>query len=239
MVPPASAKEFDLAGVVPWGRRLDEYQAFFALDGCARLGRVLDVGAGPSSFAAEACALGAEVIAVDPIYGLDADTIRGCFDATSGDIRAGLARARHRFVWTRYGSPEDLVAIRRGALERFLDDYARHQGSRYLRAALPSLPFADGAFALALSSHLLFLYSDDLDADLHLASMRELLRVAAEVRAFPLLDLDGNPSRHLAFVCEALEREGHRCETVPVQFEFQAGATRMLCVRRAPSSGAG
>jgi hypothetical protein len=221
-----------LAGVVPWGRRLDEYRAFFALEECAGLGRVLDVGGGPSSFASEACAMGAEVIAVDPIYGLDADTIRDRFDATSRDIVAGLVRARHRFVWTRYGSPEALVAIRRGALERFLDDYAHHRGSRYVRARLPSLPFADGAFSLALSSHLLFLYSDELDADVHLASMRELLRVAFEVRAFPLLDLDGNPSRHVAFVCEALEREGHVCEIVSVPFELQVGATRMLRARR-------
>ena len=45
--------------------------------------------------------------------------------------------------------------------------------------------FADREFDLALCSHLLFLYSEQLTADFHLASIRELCRVAGEVRVFP------------------------------------------------------
>ena len=44
---------------------------------------------------------------------------------------------------------------------------------------------------MALCSHLLFLYSDHLDAAFHRAAIRDLCRVAGEVRIFPLLALGG------------------------------------------------
>ena len=51
---------------------------------------------------------------------------------------------------------------------------------------MPDLPFDDGAFDLALSSHLLFLYSEQFDLGFHVRALEEMLRVAAEVRVFPL-----------------------------------------------------
>ena len=52
---------------------------------------------------------------------------------------------------------------RMSAMKGFLDDYdlGRYE-QRYIAAELPSLPFADGTFALALVSHLLFLYTEQL-----------------------------------------------------------------------------
>ena len=41
------SKEFDLGGVVPWGRRLWEYRAFFGLDEFPPLSPILDAGGGP------------------------------------------------------------------------------------------------------------------------------------------------------------------------------------------------
>src|SRR5690606_4637741 len=56
------AGEFGLNGVAPWGRRFDEYRAFFALDGLAGGADILDAGGGPASFAAEARAHDLHVI---------------------------------------------------------------------------------------------------------------------------------------------------------------------------------
>ena len=56
----------------------------------------------------------------------------------------------------------------------------------------------------------------------------ELLRVAAEARVFPLFNLDGTYSRHVAPVLEALTRAGLSCELVDVPFEFQRGSCQML-----------
>ncbi len=76
-------------------------------------------------------------------------------------------------------------ATRLAAMENFLADYeAGKAAGRYIEGVLPSLPFADDSFDLALCSHLLFLYSEQLDADFHIAAVRELLRVARDVRIF-------------------------------------------------------
>lgn len=228
-----SAKEFDLGGVVPWGRRLREYEAFFALTDLPSLAPILDAGGGPSSFAAEAVAAGATVVAADPLFGFPEEAIRRRFDETAAAMRAGMRRAAYRFRWDYYGSEEAVHRLRREALELFLADYERGRNAgRYVAHSLPALPFRDGMFRLALSSHLLFLYGDDLDFAFHLASMRELLRVAEEVRVFPLVNLDGRPSSHLPCVMRALSDEGFRAELVRVPFEFQRGATKMLRVVR-------
>jgi len=225
-------QEFRLDGIVPWGRRLWEYRAFFALEEADLRAPVLDVGAGPSSFAAEAAGEGGHVTAADPLYALPGELIAERFEATRGAMMEGLRQARYRFRWSHYGSPGSIEKIRREALELFLADYARKGARRYVEASLPHLPFEDGAFRLALSSHLLFLYGDDLDFAFHVEALHELLRVADEVRVFPLLNLDGRPSSHLPGVLAHFAREDVQAELVPVPYEFQVGATRMLRLRR-------
>lgn len=228
-----SLREFELGGVVPWGRRLSEYRAFFALDDIASRSPILDAGGGPSSFAAEARQAGARVVAADPIYALHNDDIRLRFEETAEAMRTGMRRASYRFNWSYYGSEEAVHRLRREALDLFLGDFERGKAEgRYIPASLPSLPFEGGSFRLALVSHLLFLYGDDLDFCFHLASIRELLRVAEEVRIFPLINLDGLPSSHLPGAAQALRSEGAAVELVDVAFEFQKGATRMLRVCR-------
>ncbi|MGF1625795.1 MAG: class I SAM-dependent methyltransferase [Alphaproteobacteria bacterium] len=225
------SKEFDLAGVVPWGRTAEEYEAFLDLADVRPQARVLDCGGGPSSFTAEWAEAGRPVAAVDPLYVLDRTEIRAGFEAAVEPMRHGLEAARDRFVWSYYRSPEQVIALRRTALERFCTDREAAPTGRYIHGALPALPFADDAFDLVLCSHLLFLYSDRLDRAFHVAGLREMLRVAPEVRLFPLNDLDGAPSAHLEPVLAALAGEVEAAR-VPVGFEFQQGARDMLRVTR-------
>ena len=121
-----------------------------------------------------------------------------------------------------------LKRVRMTAMRAFLDDYApgRAEG-RYLDAGLPSLPFADGAFDLALCSHFLFLYSQQFDAAFHVQSIRELCRVAREVRVFPLLALGAQPSPHLGAARDALTRPGLRRRRLSgCRMSSSAAATR-------------
>jgi hypothetical protein len=220
-----------LSSIVPWGRSLDEYRGMFALSSADLGCRILDCGGGPASFNAEGTALGARIVSVDPIYAYAAQDIERRIEETIGTMMSQARAQADRFVWRYFADPEALGRARRAAMQLFLADYeAGKQAGRYLEGALPNLPFASGSFDLALSSHLLFLYSDHLSLGGHLAGVRELLRVAGEVRLFPLDTLPGERWPHFAPVCDALRCDGLAVEEVKVAYEFQRGANSMLRV---------
>jgi SAM-dependent methyltransferase len=224
--------DFRLDGVVPWGRTAGEYERFFALDLTAGPLRVLDCGGGPASFVADWGGRGHFAVAADPLYARSAADVAIAFDRAAGPMLEGMRAARHRFRWEIYGRPEAVVDLRRAALDAFLDDLgSTTPHGRYVASRLPTLPFAADSFDLVLCSHLLFLYSDEIDLNSHLMYIREMLRIAPEVRIFPLRGLDGGVSPHLGPVLDALGREAE-CELQPVPFEFQVGAVRMLRVLR-------
>lgn len=226
---------FTLDTVIPWGRSFEEYAAMFALSAADLAGPVLGCGDGPASFNAELTRRGGQVTSVDPIYQFDGEAIRSRVEAVYPLVMAQTEANSEGFVWTSIGSIQQLGERRMSAMERFLDDYevGRHQ-RRYIAAELPSLPFADGTFALALVSHLLFLYTQQLSEDIHRQSVRELRRVAHDVRIFPLLDLARNRSRHLDAVIADAQSCGDEAVIVPVAYEFQRGACEMLRIRSAP-----
>ena len=223
------SREFDFGGAVPaWGRSAAEYEAFFALSDVPSSARVLDCGGGPSSFAAEWGGTGRFVVAVDPIYRFSGRNLEIDFERTGTRMLAGTRKARERFLWNQYGSPEAVIQLRRDVLRTFLRDFrSGTAGGRYVSGSLPGLPFEAGSFDLVLCSHLLFLYTAEFDLNTHLSFLRELLRVGREIRVFPLFDLAGKPSRHLNAVIQTLLRSA-TVERVPVPFEFRRGDSNML-----------
>lgn len=103
----------------------------------------------------------------------------------------------------------------------------------YINASLPALPFANSSFDLALCSHFLFLYSEHLDESFHHEALLEMLRVAAEVRIFPLLALGGARSPFVDGCVTRLLAAGYRVTIEAVPYEFQRGGNEMMRVRPA------
>jgi len=226
-----------LEQVVPWGRSLWEYAHMFDLDEATLASaKILGVGDGPASFNAEMHALGRRVVSVDPIYVFSCEEIRARVDETHDKLVAAASENHHLFTWDHIASPEHMGRVRIEAMERFLLDFESGlREGRYVPAGLPSLPFADGTFDLALCSHLLFLYSEQLSAEFHLRSVIEMARIAREVRTFPLLMLGNAPSPHVAPVRGALDKAGLRHEVRRVPYEFQKGGNEMLVVSHSSS----
>ncbi|MFC1821341.1 SAM-dependent methyltransferase [Thermodesulfobacteriota bacterium] len=223
---------FTLDSVAPWGRTMDEYAAMFALSDYDLDSIILGCADGPASFNAEMHAQGRHVVSVDPVYQFTGEQIRSQVDATFPTIMEQLHQNLDDYVWTRIPSPETLQKQRMNAMEKFFADFhVGKQEGRYQPHELPRLPFADQEFDLAVCSHFLFLYSDQLSADFHCQAVRELTRVAREVRIFPLQSLDRRPSPHVDRVCEHISQLGRDCEIKSVDYEFQRGANRMLNVR--------
>lgn len=214
-------------------RAYEEYVAFFALDVDALRGRrVLDCCAGASSFVARACRAGVDAVGVDPAYASGGDELA---EVGRRGLRDGNAIADSfpgRFTWEWYGSPEQREQMRARALAEFLIDLNEHP-DRYVTASLPALPFEDDAFDLALCSHLLFTWADQLGRDWHLAALLELSRVASEVRIFPtVLQGAGDPVPFWGELMDELRRSGLRTERRRVPYQFQVGADTMLVVTR-------
>ena len=193
--------------------------------------RILGCADGPASFNAELTQRGAVVTSIDPLYRLDAGTIRERIAATYDNVIEQTERNRHQFVWDEIGSVEELGRIRMQAMQVFLDDYdsGRRQG-RYVDGELPAINFRDRCFDLAVCSHFLFLYSDHFSEDFHRAAILELCRVACEVRIFPLLGLDGRVSPYVASIVKDLS-DGFEVSIETVPYEFQRGGNEMMRIR--------
>jgi len=223
--------------VVPWGRSMEEYQRMFALTDSDRSRRMLGVGDGPASFNAEMTQAGYSVISIDPIYQFTKTEIAGRIEDTYNVILEQLRLNAGQYQWTDFNTVEELGAHRMASMNRFLADY--EDGcleGRYLPERLPATSFADGAFELILCSHLLFLYSAQLDEDFHRQSVRELLRVGNEVRIFPLVDLSGQLSPYVRVVEEDCRQAVYQAVRVEVPYRFQRNAHQMLRIFNLPNA---
>jgi len=223
-----------LENIIPWGRSKKEYMEMFNLTQEDVLNKkILGCGDGPSSFNTEVDYDGGDVVSIDPLYAYEKKEIMKRIDEVAPVVMDEVKANADKFVWKSIPDLESLEYIRIEAMMEFLMDYedGKEEG-RYVEAELPNLPFEDNSFDLALSSHLLFLYSDHLDLDFHKASIGEMLRVADEVRIFPLLTLTNEPSPHVEPVMEYLKEKGYDVRIEKTAYEFQKGADNMMKISK-------
>ena len=99
--------------------------------------------------------------------------------------------------------------FRMNAMRLFLNDYEKGlKENRYIHVELPCLPFSDNQFKLSLSSHFLFLYSDNLSFEFHLDAIKEMLRVSKEARIFPILNVNADESPYISDIRIQLDNSG-------------------------------
>ncbi len=219
--------------VVPWGRSFDEYQRMFALTDKDLAQRIIGCGDGPASFNADMAQRGHPVVSFDPLYQWNAAQIQARIAVTYDNVIGQTRQNQAKFIWTSIRSLDELGQIRLSAMRKFLADLdqGKREG-RYVAGELPGLPFANQAFELALCSHFLFMYSDNLSLAFHQQAIEAMLRVAQEVRIFPILTYNADPSPYVAPVMETLTQSGYQVSIETVPYEFQRGANEMLRIRR-------
>ena len=215
--------------VVPWGRSYPEYVDMFNLTPSDLNKSILSCGDGPASFNSLMNQKGKKVVSIDPVYSLSRTEIEKRIDETCQIVMAQTKKNQDKFVWSGIGSVEELFKIRMESMKEFLSDYeAGKHDKRYIAAELPFLPFESNQFDLSLSSHFLFLYTENLSLEFHLKSIDEMLRVSKEVRIFPLLDMNATTSPYVNPVIDRFSQKGYDVETVRVNYEFQKGGNLML-----------
>ena len=175
----------ELSNVVPWGRSLKEYKEMFTLSNTDLEKKILGCSDGPACFNAEVTSLGGSVISADPVYEFNSKQIRTRIGEVYPQIMEQVSKNQNEFIWEKIKNIDELGKIRMEAMKKFLADYDLGKtAGRYINASLPDLPFSDSEFELALSSHYLFLYSEHITQKQHISSMKELCRVANEVRIY-------------------------------------------------------
>ncbi len=217
-------------GMAVTPRPLAAYRDMFLLsDDELVAGPILDCPGGASPFGAQVRARGGRAVSVDPAY-RDADLLVARARADLERITAWQRSNPAAFDWDHLGSPETLAASWSDALDAFADDF-EPDGSRYVDAALPSLPFPDRHFTTAVSAFLLFVYPDLLDHDAHRDALLELTRVTrGEVRVFPLHDTTGVRYPALDTLRTELREHGVRTELrrAGCAYSVAPGSDRML-----------
>ncbi len=183
-------------------RPLDEYCRLFGLSRAALRavpGPVLDCPGGAAGLVAEARELGCKVVAADPAYAAGLPELLARAEDARHTMAAAMPAAPHRYLAERHRPYEKYLRSWDRARRLFAADTAEHPGD-YVAAALPRLPFADGAFALTLSSYLLFAYPALFGPRAQLTALLELVRVTApgaEVLVHPLHDDRSRRTPHL------------------------------------------
>jgi hypothetical protein len=172
------------------------------------------------------------------MYGCTGETLATHVQVDYARMFAQMRAKPRLFRLRSFPSIEAAETDRRAAASRFLADYAAHfVHGRYIGAALPRLPFFDGAFDLVLCAHLLFLYARRFDFDWHVAACRELVRVSAgEVRIHPVCGANGRPYPELERLRRELLDQGIPSHVARVDYEFFVGSGTMLVLN--PSSPA-
>ncbi|MGA1790195.1 MAG: SAM-dependent methyltransferase [bacterium] len=208
---------------------MDEYIKMFSLTRDELRLKILSCADGPASFNSELTKYGGVVTSVDPIYQFTAFEIKQRIDEAYEEVLQQTHQNKDAYVWENISSVEELGKIRMAAMKRFLSDFeAGKMQKRYLAYELPVLPFCDKAFDIALCSHFLFTYTDHLSFDFHYESIKEMSRVAQEVRIFPVLTLDGSVSKHLQPIIDKLSAQNINVSIEQVEYEFQLGGDKML-----------
>lgn len=219
--------------VVPFGRSMDEYVKIFNLTDADLNKKIIGIGDGPASFNAEMTLQGKSVVSIDPLYQFSSTEILQRFNEVVDNIINQVKATPNDWVWSYHKSPDDLRQNRIKVIQEFISDYENGKNSnRYIIGELPKLNYENREFEIALCSHLLFLYADQLDYNFHLNSINEMLRIAQEVRIFPLLTLMLKPYPYLEKIIEYYKTKGYQVNIEKVQYELQLGGNKMLKIAR-------
>lgn len=223
---------FQLKNVVPWGRNMSEYMAMFKLTEKDKNLKIAGFGDGPASFNYEANKEGFNVTSFDPIYQFGRKELEQRIAQVRDVVMKQMEENRENYVWNSIKNLDELEEIRMSAMKLFLSDLeAGKKEERYVYHELPDkLNLKEQSFDLGLSSHFLLMYTA-LGYEFHIKAIDEMLRVCKEIRIFPLVDLDANPSEMISDVIKHYEERYH-VEIQETDYEFQKGANRLLIIKR-------
>ena len=217
---------------VLWGHHVSEYQEMFDLSDEMLTQALLEYGCGASAVNTELHTENhTNVVSVDPLFGCSKSELELIVTHSFDERAAQVLKDPSQFNVESYGGMDAFLTSRRAGMALFFEDYeAGISEGRYKPLLDTTLPFDDFVFDLALSSHYLFAGSNEQSVDFHLNAIRELVRVAKEVRIFPLIEREGEPSALLGPVLLGLQQANLGAEVREVSCALYPEGNAMLRV---------
>ena len=213
---------------VAWVYNLEEYQQIFNLTEKDLASSILEFPSGMSSFNAQLHAMGRRVISGDLFYEDDFASVERHTAKEFARYAQFLKDNPDRLTENSSAAVDAVIAGWQVTYQQFLEDYAKGwQQQRYQFLSLPTLPFEDHQFDLALCSDLVFQQSMQ-SVDQVEKMVSELTRVAKELRIFPLLNEQGDVSDHLGPIMLQLQQLNYGVEVKEVPYHVLSGSNAML-----------
>lgn len=218
-----------------WGYHFDEYLGMFDLslsDLTQKKLRILEYHCGPSAVNKELNEKKLPIVSCDPLYNLNEENLQNKLTHFFPERALELRQEKNKLDLSLYeGDVEKLIQKRKEGLDLFFADYEKGKAEgRYLGCNEKELPFEHFSFDIAISTYYLFSDLDIENAEFHLKIIKELARVAKEVRIFPLLDSNNKPSSFLGPVLLGLQQENYGAEVKEVPYHLQPSGNAMLRV---------
>ncbi len=213
-----------------WGFHIDEYQSMFDLSDKQMRSNILEYGCAATAVNSQLAQSGHHnIISLDPWFGLDCTTLEKKINLNFEQKYIEIIRQKNNLDALNTTELDTLLNYRRAGIKCFLQDYDRGCAEkRYVECVDIATNFVNNQFNHAVSSHFFFDHSGAIKQAVE--RICELVRVANEVRIFPLNDLNGTPSPGLAPVLLGLQQLNYGIEIRHVPSQLCAQGNAMLRV---------
>lgn len=214
---------------VLWGHQFSEYKEMFDLPADLAQQKILEFACGPTTVNQELTKQGMDVLSCDPWFESNIEVMRENFESHFQLQLQRMQAHPEAFNLKQYGGLETFVHQRQNGFNEFFKDFpGGFQQKRYVGVPQNQLPFENQRFDKALCANFLFADLSDQDLDFHLYWISEMLRVAHDVRIYPLTNKYGQPSALLGPVLLALNQQGIQVTVQDVPFRVVPESMAML-----------
>lgn len=216
------------------GYSVDDYKKMFDLSDDDLNRNILDYRSGANVFCQEIYNQNkseASIIkACDPIYQMNITDLKKLAKASIDKLNQEYKANKSKFTLNT-ADFEKFIEQRINNINIFFSEFEVNKNNNlYTLDSLPSLSFEDEKFDLALVNYYFFSYSEILGLDYIVAGLKELIRVANEVRIFPLVNHSGEYSDAVPMVLGKLQENDLGAEIKEVEFGLWQSENAMMKV---------
>lgn len=215
--------------LVLWGHHFSEYVDMFDLEKDMTGKKILEFACGPTAVNDELSSKGHFIQSCDPWFSQDIAAMQQRFTQHLQQQIQHMETHPERFNFDKYGGMDTFIAKRQQGFQQFFKDYLNgYRQGRYQPLRDGHLPFSNSSFDIAVCSNFLFADVPEQGLSFQLTWIKELARVANDIRIYPLTDQQGHVSELLGPILLQLQQDGFQVVIQEVPFRLVPNSKAML-----------